>query len=117
MATKFTGRQRRKRSIRKRITGTPERPRLAVFRSARHTYAQLVDDTQGQTLAFASTLSGELKGVEGNKTEAAKAVGTAVARQCKDKGIEKVVFDRSGFRYHGRVRAVADAAREAGLNF
>ncbi len=109
-------RVRRKARIRKKVNGTPERPRLSVFRSASHIYAQVVDDTQGATLVSASTL---LKGVgdDGNKTEKAKAVGAAVAKACLDKGIKAVVFDRNGFLYHGRIRALAESAREAGLSF
>jgi large subunit ribosomal protein L18 len=109
-------RVRRKARIRKKVNGTAERPRLSVFRSANHIYAQVVDDATGATLASASTL---LKGVgdEGNKTAKAKAVGAAVAKACLDKGIKAVVFDRNGFLYHGRVRALAESAREAGLSF
>jgi large subunit ribosomal protein L18 len=116
MQTTTEGRERRKRRIRKKVHGTPERPRLTVFRSAKHIYAQVIDDAAGATLASASTM---LKTVaaEGNKTTSAKAVGQAVAKACLDKGIASVVFDRNGYRYHGRVRALADAAREAGLQF
>ena len=96
------------------IMGTPERPRLAVFRSAKHIYAQIIDDTKGVTLVSASTLKIES---EGTKTDAAKAVGTAVAQKALDAGITKVVFDRGGNLYHGRVQALADGAREAGLDF
>lgn len=116
---KTAGRLRRKRSIRKRISGTAERPRLSVFRSSQHIYAQVVDDTTGVTLAAASTLSPEIRGErEGKKkTELAGLVGKLVAERCKAKNIEQVVFDRNGFIYHGRVKAVADAAREGGLQF
>lgn len=109
-------RLRRKVRIRKKVNGTSERPRLSVFRSAKHIYAQVVDDTGGRTLVAASTV---LKGVgeEGNKIERAKAVGAAVAKACLDKGIKAVVFDRNGFLYHGRIRALAESAREAGLSF
>jgi len=105
--------------VRKKITGTPVRPRLAVFRSEHHIYAQVIDDTAGQTLAAASTLDKSLKGElpYGGNVEAAKRVGQLVAERAKEKGIEKVVFDRGGFVYHGRVAALADAAREAGLEF
>ena len=96
------------------IMGTPERPRLAVFRSAKHTYAQIIDDTKGVTPVSASTLNTES---EGTKTDAAKAVGLAVAQKALDAGITKVVFDRGGNLYHGRVQALADGAREAGLDF
>jgi len=99
------------------MNGTADRPRLSVFRSARHIYAQVVDDFTGKTLAATSTLAKELRGAEGNKSASAKAVGTAIAKACADKGISKVVFDRNGFLYHGRIKAVAEGAREAGLNF
>lgn len=119
MAKKLTGRERRKFRIRNKISGVPERPRLTVFRSARHIYAQVVDDAGGRTLAAASTMSPDLKGSvgEGDKTEAAKKVGALVAKICLEKKIEKVVFDRNGYLYHGRVKALAEAAREAGLQF
>src|SRR5262245_28747917 len=119
MAMKIVGRERRKLRIRKKVTGTSERPRLSVFRSARHIYAQVIDDEGGATLAFASTLSTDLKGaLEGdNKTAAAKKVGALIAKICKSKKIDRVVFDRNGYRYHGRVQALAQAAREAGLDF
>jgi len=110
-------RKRRKRSIRGKISGTAERPRLTVFRTAKHMYAQLVDDLSGTTIAAASTVSKELRGGEGPKVEAAKRVGNAIAVACKSKGIERVVFDRNGFLYHGRIKALADAARAAGLTF
>jgi large subunit ribosomal protein L18 len=119
MAKKLTGRERRKFRIRTKISGSTERPRLSVFRSARHIYAQVIDDSTGNTLAAASTLSPDLKGTvgEGNKTDAAKKVGALIARICLGKRLDKVVFDRNGYLYHGRVKALADAAREAGLNF
>lgn len=100
--------------MRFRITGTPERPRLAVFRSAKHVYAQIIDDTKGVTLVSASTLNVKS---EGTKTDAAKSVGEAVAKKALDAGITKVVFDRGGNIYHGRVKALAEGAREAGLDF
>ena len=100
--------------MRHKISGTPERPRLAVFRSTNHIYAQIIDDTVGNTLVAASTL--ELK-PEGTKTEAAKLVGEAIAKKALDKGITKVVFDRGGNLYHGRIQALAEGAREAGLDF
>ena len=100
--------------LRYRIVGTPERPRLAVFRSAKHIYAQIIDDTKGITLCSASTLTEE---TEGTKTDAAKAVGAAVAQKALDAGITKVVFDRGGNIYHGRIKALAEGAREAGLEF
>ncbi|HUB05506.1 MAG TPA: 50S ribosomal protein L18 [Myxococcales bacterium] len=109
-------RDRRKAHIRLRVTGTPERPRLSVYKSLKHIYAQVVDDTTGATLAYASSLEGEVAGGKGKK-EAAKKVGGIVAKRCRDKQIEKVVFDRNGFDYHGRVAAVAEGARAAGLKF
>jgi large subunit ribosomal protein L18 len=119
MAKKLTGRERRKYRIRSKISGTQERPRLTVFRSARHIYAQVVDDISGKTLAAASTLSRDLRSsVSGDdKTVAAKKVGMLIAKTCLDRKIAKVVFDRNGYLYHGRVKALAAAAREAGLDF
>jgi large subunit ribosomal protein L18 len=119
MAMEIQGRERRKLRIRKKVSGTTARPRLSVFRSARHIYAQVVDDTTGQTLAHASTLSKDLKGTLGDddKTAAAKKVGALIAKICKSRDIVRVVFDRNGYRYHGRVTALAQAAREAGLEF
>jgi large subunit ribosomal protein L18 len=102
--------------IRRKVRGTGERPRLAIFRSLNHIYAQLVDDDAGQTLASASTVEKDLRGGTGGNIEAARRVGRAIAERALAKGIEQVVFDRGGFRYHGRVRALAEAAREAGLN-
>ena len=107
---------------RKRISGTPARPRLSVFRSVTHIYAQVIDDMTGQTLASASSVETSLKGtftkgVKGGNLKGAEAIGAAIAQRSKDKGITRVVFDRSGFLYHGRIRAVADAARKAGLEF
>ena len=102
--------------IRSRVAGTPERPRLAVFRSLNHIYAQLIDDQQGHTLVAAGTTEKDLKGKGGN-VEGAKAIGKIVAERAKEKGINRVVFDRGGYLYHGRVKALADAAREAGLEF
>ncbi|MGA7122485.1 MAG: 50S ribosomal protein L18 [Polyangiaceae bacterium] len=119
MAMRIVGRERRKLRIRRKISGTPERPRMSVFRSAKHIYAQVVDDTAGETLAHASTLSRDVRGdlSESNKLDAAKKVGKTIARLLLAKGIDKVVFDRSGYLYHGRIRALADAAREAGIKF
>ncbi len=118
MLAKEEGRSRRKRRIRKKVSGNGERPRVSVFRSAKHIYAQAIDDSQGTTVATVSTLSTGVKGaVEGNKTDEAKAVGAALAKALKEKGIEQVVFDRNGYLYHGRVKALADGAREAGLKF
>lgn len=112
-------RLKRKMSIRKKIAGSEERPRLSVFRSDKHIYAQIVDDTRGMTLTAASTLSPEIREGErtGGKVGSAKLVGQLIARRAQDSGISKVVFDRNGFIYHGRVQALADAAREAGLDF
>lgn len=117
--SKESARLRRKASIRKKIHGTAERPRLSVFRSAKHIYVQIVNDDLNKTLVAVSTLDEELKkGLGGlKKTDRAKSVGTAIAGKAKAQGISKIVFDRNGFIYHGRVQALADAAREAGLEF
>jgi large subunit ribosomal protein L18 len=114
-----SGRQKRHGRVRIQIAGTPTRPRLAVFRSLHHIYAQVIDDAAGRTLAAASTTDAELrKGVKaGSSAAAAAAVGKAIAARAKERGIEAVVFDRGGFPYHGRIKAVAEAAREAGLKF
>jgi large subunit ribosomal protein L18 len=119
MAMRIVGRERRRLRIRQKINGTSERPRLSVFRSARHIYAQVVDDIAGSTVAHASTLSREVRTEvnEASKLDAAKKVGQAIAKLLLAKGIDKVVFDRNGYLYHGRVRALADAARAAGLKF
>lgn len=105
--------------IRKEISGTAERPRLSVYRSARHIYAQIIDDTVGHTLVSASTLEKEIREQvkDMTKSEQASLVGRLIAQRALEKGITKVVFDRGGFKYHGRVKALADAAREAGLEF
>lgn len=110
--------KRRKIGIRKRVQGTPERPRLAIYRSLNHIYAQVIDDMAGVTLASASSRDKGVK-VEGNagNIASAKAVGEALAERAKKAGIEAVVFDRGGFKFHGRVKAFADAARESGLKF
>ena len=102
---------------RKKISGTAERPRLVVTRSARHISVQVVDDLVGKTLVSASTMEADLRGVDGDKTAKAKKVGELVAERAKTQGIESVVFDRAGNKYHGRVAALADAAREGGLSF
>ena len=102
--------------IRRKVHGTGERPRLAVFRSVAHIYAQLIDDAEGKTLVSASTVEKANK-TNGGNVAAAKAVGKLVAQRAKEKGINKAVFDRGGYQYHGRVKALADAAREAGLEF
>jgi large subunit ribosomal protein L18 len=112
-------RERRQRRVRKRLTGSPERPRLAVFRSSKHIYAQVIDDAAGKTLASACSLDEAIKSQQaygGNKA-AASLVGKAVAEKAKQAGIDKVCFDRRSYKYHGRVQALADAAREAGLKF
>jgi large subunit ribosomal protein L18 len=114
---KQEARQRRHRRVRKLVRGTAERPRLAVHRSNRHIVAQVIDDTAGRTLAAASTVEADLRtGPTGNKEAAAK-IGRLIAERAKAVGVTKVVFDRGGFLYHGRVAAVADAARESGLEF
>jgi len=112
-------RERRKCSIRKRLTGTSERPRLSVFRSIKHIYAQVIDDERGQTLLFVSSQSKEMhaKLVGKKKREQAKILGAEVARRCLEQQITKVAFDRNGFIYHGRVASLAEGAREAGLQF
>jgi large subunit ribosomal protein L18 len=120
--TKDDRRRRIQLRQRKRIAGTKERPRLSVFRSVSHIYAQVIDDMSGQTLAAASSVEPKLKGgfakdVRGGNLKGAEAVGKAIAERSIEKGIKRVVFDRSGFLYHGRIRAVADAARKAGLEF
>jgi large subunit ribosomal protein L18 len=117
--TKEDIRERIHRRIRKRMTGTPGRPRLAVFRSQSHIYAQVIDDEAGRTLCAASSLDKELRadGKRGANVASAKKVGQLIASRAKEKGIEAVVFDRGGFQYHGRIKALADAARESGLKF
>jgi len=115
---KNKARLKRHLRVRKKIKGTTERPRLSVFRSAKHIYVQLIDDVQGVTLATASTQDKELKSIgNGGNVEAAKQVGQLVADRAKAKGVTRVVFDRGGYLYHGRIQALADAAREAGLEF
>jgi large subunit ribosomal protein L18 len=113
--SKNESRKKRHRSIRKRIEGNPERPRLAVFRSTRHIYAQVIDDLAQKTLVSTSDVDAAKEA--GKKKDRAKLVGTAIAKLCLEKGIDKVVFDRAGYKYHGRVSALADGAREAGLKF
>jgi large subunit ribosomal protein L18 len=113
--TRREGRARRHERVRERVRGSAARPRLAVFRSLAHIYAQLIDDTSGRTLVAASSTA--LKGEKAKKTERAKAVGQALGEQAKAKGIAEAIFDRGGYRYHGRVKALADAARQAGLRF
>ncbi|RPH75332.1 50S ribosomal protein L18 [bacterium] len=112
-------RKHRHDRVRAKIAGTPERPRLNVYRSLGNIYAQIIDDVAGHTLASASTIDRELRGqVEGkNKSDAAKLVGALVAKRAQEVGVKQVVFDRGGYRFHGRVKALADGAREAGLEF
>ena len=110
-------RRRIRRGIRKKIKGTAARPRLSVYRSNVHIYAQLIDDEKGHTLCAASSLEKELLAAQGTKTEKAAMVGKLLAERAREKGIASVVFDRGGFRYHGRVRRLAEAAREEGLQF
>ena len=116
---KMVARERRHRRVRARVAGTAERPRLNVYRSSEHIYAQVIDDLQGKTLVSASTIDGELRKqvADKNKTEAARIVGKAVAERAKAAGITTVIFDRGGWRYQGRVKALADGAREGGLEF
>ncbi|MDI2034547.1 MULTISPECIES: 50S ribosomal protein L18 [Paenarthrobacter] len=113
--SKSAARNRRQLRIRKRITGTAVRPRLVVNRSARHMFVQVVDDSKGVTVAYASTLEADLRALDGDKTAKAKRVGELVAERAKAAGVEAVVFDRGGNKYHGRIAAVADGAREGGL--
>jgi len=117
VASRGAARRKRHERIRLHLAGTQDRPRLAVFRSLNHIYAQVIDDGSGRTLAAASTVEKELKGSSSTKTEEAAVVGRLLAERAKAAGIERVVFDRAGFRYHGRVKSLADAAREAGLEF
>ena len=114
---KKEAREKRHGSLRKRVAGTAERPRLAVFRSAKHIYAQVIDDDQKKTLVATSDQKFEKAGKDEDKKARAKKVGTDIAAKCKEKGIDKVVFDRAGYKYHGRVSALATGAREAGLKF
>lgn len=116
-AKRAIGRARRHFRVRKNVSGTAERPRLVVTRSLRHINVQIVDDTKGHTLASASTLDASLRGAEGDKSALAGKVGTLIAERAKAAGVSKVVFDRGGNRYAGRLAALADAAREAGLDF
>ena len=117
VASRGAARRKRHQRIRLHLAGTQDRPRLAVFRSLNHIYAQVIDDGSGTTLAAASTVEKDLRGSTSTKTEEAAVVGRLLAERAKAAGIERVVFDRAGFRYHGRVKSLADAAREAGLEF
>jgi large subunit ribosomal protein L18 len=117
--TRYVARSRRRARVRKRVLGTDDRPRLCVFRSEKHVYVQVITDASARTLVAVSTLTPELREqiTKTTDVEAAKQVGLLAARRCQERGIETVVFDRNGFQYHGRVRAVADGAREGGLRF
>ena len=117
VAGRTAARLKRHQRIRLRLKGTADRPRLAVFRSLNQIYAQVIDDAAGRTVASASSLESGVRGSSGNKTEHARAVGRLLAERARAAGVGTVVFDRAGFRYHGRVKALADAAREAGLEF
>ena len=117
MAPKSAARARRQIRVRKKVFGATQRPRLVVTRSARHISAQVIDDTQGRTLASASSMEAEMRAAGGDKSEKAKQVGGLLAQRAMAVGIEKAVFDRAGYAYHGRVAALADGAREGGLGF
>jgi large subunit ribosomal protein L18 len=117
MSPRSAARLRRQVRVRKKVFGAPERPRLVVTRSARHVYAQVIDDTQGRTLASASTMEAMLRAATGDKSDKAKQVGSLIAERAKAVGVESVVFDRAGYKYHGRIAALADGAREGGLGF
>jgi len=114
-AKKVIARLNRKRRVRRKISGSAERPRLSVFRSLSHIYAQVIDDDAGATIVSASSRESVISGED--KTDAAKSVGKAIAERCSQKGVKSVIFDRNGYIYHGRVKALADAAREIGLEF
>ena len=116
-SSRVRARLRRQARVRKKVSGTSERPRLVVTRSSKHITAQVVDDAVGKTLAYASTMEADVRGTDGDKTAKAKLVGELVASRAKAAGIEDVVFDRAGNKYHGRIAALADAAREGGLQF
>ena len=115
--SKSDARTRRHLRLRKKVVGTEARPRLVVTRSSRHLFVQVIDDTEGRTLASASTLEADVRKTTGDKTEVAKKVGTLIADRAKAAGVDQVVFDRAGNKYHGRIAALADSAREAGLGF
>ncbi|HDZ62236.1 MAG TPA: 50S ribosomal protein L18 [Nitrospirae bacterium] len=115
--SKEEARQRRHRRIKKKVYGTTERPRLNVFKSLKHIYVQIIDDSAGSTIVSASSVDKELKLDAGSNIEAAKKVGALVAKRAVDKGVKKVAFDRGGYIYHGRIKALADASREKGLEF
>jgi large subunit ribosomal protein L18 len=115
--SRSAARQKRHSRLRLRVAGSAERPRLAVFRSINQIYAQVIDDTTGRTLAAASSMEAAVQGAGGTKTERAQKVGSLIGDRAKDAGVERVVFDRAGFKYHGRIRALAEGARESGLEF
>jgi large subunit ribosomal protein L18 len=115
--SRTAARQKRHSRLRLRVAGSAERPRLAVFRSTKQIYAQVIDDATGRTLASASSLEASLRGAGTTKTERAKQVGSLIGERAKAAGVERVVFDRAGFKYHGRIRALADSARDSGLEF
>ena len=117
MAPKSAARARRQIRVRKKVFGAPQRPRLVVSRSARHISAQVIDDRAGRTLAAATSLEPDLRGVAGSKSDDAATVGRLLAERAKAAGVKQVVFDRAGYRYHGRIKSLADAARAAGLEF
>jgi large subunit ribosomal protein L18 len=117
VATRGAARRKRHGRIRLTLAGSAGRPRLAVFRSLNHIYAQVIDDASGRTLAAASTVEKELRGSKATKSEEAATIGRLIAERAKAAGIDRVVFDRAGFRYHGRIKSLADAARDAGLEF
>ena len=116
-AKKTSSRLRRQIRVRKKINGTADRPRLVVTKSSKHLFVQVIDDVAGNTLVSASTMEADLRGAEANKTDKAKTVGGLIADRAKAAGIDSVVFDRAGNKYHGRIAALADAAREGGLGF
>jgi large subunit ribosomal protein L18 len=116
-ATRGAARQKRHERIRLHLEGDSSRPRLAVFRSLKHIYAQVIDDGAGHTLAAASDLDPDLRGSDGTKSDDAAKVGRLIAERARAAGVQRVVFDRAGFRYHGRIKSLADAARDAGLEF
>ncbi|HSM32972.1 MAG TPA: 50S ribosomal protein L18 [Anaerolineae bacterium] len=115
--SRSAARQKRHSRLRLRVAGSAERPRLAVFRSINQIYAQVIDDSTGHTLVAASSMEASVKGAGGTKTERAKQVGSLIGERAKAAGVERVVFDRAGFKFHGRVRALAEGARESGLEF
>jgi len=117
LASRSAARHKRHTRLRLRVSGSTARPRLAIFRSLNHIYAQVIDDTTGRTLAAASSLEADMRSAKGSKSSDAAAVGRLVAERARAAGIGQVVFDRAGFRYHGRIKSLADAAREAGLDF